>query len=125
MQWYCLESKVYFLFRIKTSITLDPTQRPKKLYNSEVDKTRLLLAPGSAARIEFDLNVPHYRTLLSSIMDWKKAVIPRNPRSPGEINPDLDFFKMPGSGECIVKKMVEVGGDPSRMVIMFGTDKVI
>ena len=94
------------------------------MYNAEIEKIRSQMPPRSAARTEFDLNVPHYRTLLSSIMDWKKSVIPRNPSTPGEINPDLDFFKMP-DGESIIKKMVEVGGDPSRMVIMVATDKVI
>ena len=90
------------------------------MYNAEIEKIRSQMPPRSAARTEFDINVPHYQTLLSS----KKSVIPRNPSTPGEINPDLDFFKMP-DGESIIKKMVEVGGDPSRMVIMVATDKVI
>ena len=111
-------------FRIKSSITSDPTQRPEQLYMAEVDKIRSQLLPGSAARIEFDSNVPHYRTLLSSIMDWKRAVIPANPTTPGDINPDLDFFKISETGESILKKMVEVGGDPQRMVIMVGSDQV-
>ena len=80
---------------------------------------------GSAARLEFDINVPHYRTLLSSIMDWKRAVIPRNPQTPGEIQTDLDFFKMANSNESIIKKMVEVGGNPSRMVVMISCDEVM
>ena len=103
---------------------MDPTQRPKKLYMAEVQNVRSTLEPGSAALLDFDNNVPHYRTLLSSMMDWKKAVIPRNPTTAGEIDPDLEFFKMP-DGESILKKMVQVGGDPSRMVIMVSTDKVI
>ena len=103
---------------------MNPTQRPKKVYNAEIERTRSELPPGSAYRTEFDLNVPHYRTMLSSIMDWKKSVIPRNPTTPGEIDPDLDFFKMP-DGESIIKRMVEVSGDPSCIVIMVGTDKVM
>ena len=109
-------------FRVKTAITLDPTQRPKKLYIQEIQNARSLLSPGE--RDEFDMNVPHYRTLLSSIMDWKRAVIPANPVTPSDINPDLDYFKIPETGESIVKKMVTVGGNENRMVIMVASDEV-
>ena len=112
------------MYRIKAAILLDPTQRPKKLYNSKVDYARSILAPGSTEMIEFDQNIPHYGTLLSSMMEWKKSVIPRNPETANGIDPNLDFFKLP-NGESILKRSAEVGGDPSRMVIMATSDEVI
>ena len=39
-------------------------------------------------------------------------------------NSNLGYFKLPETGESIIKKMVTVGGNPDRMVIMVSSDEV-
>ena len=66
--------------------------------------------------------VPHYKTMLPSMADWKRAQVPRNPLSVDEIDSSLDFFKM-ADGETILKRKVDLGED--RMILMLTTDKVL